>query len=77
MTTVTRTAVPNGAEEIQRKAASNADAMQCGVNIVASAGSFRRHLLALQKSGVRGEELFNHRRSQLHQQAQLSLLDDH
>lgn len=60
MTTTTKTAVANGADEIQRKAASDADAVQCGVNIVAIVGSFHRHLLALQQSGVRGEELFNH-----------------
>lgn len=60
MTAMTRTAVANGADEVQRKAASDADAVQCGVNIVAIVGSFHRQLLALQQSGVRGEELFNH-----------------
>ncbi|OYW23834.1 MAG: hypothetical protein B7Z55_03150 [Planctomycetales bacterium 12-60-4] len=60
MTTTTKTAVANGADEIQRKAASDADAVQCGVNIVAIVGAFHRHLLALQQSGVCGDELFNH-----------------
>ncbi len=60
MTTATKTAVANGADEIQQKAASDADAVQTGVNIVAIVGSFHRHLLALQQSGVRGDELFNH-----------------
>lgn len=60
MTTANKTAVADGSNEIQRKAASDADAVQCGVNIVAIVGSFHRHLLALQQSGVRGEELFNH-----------------
>ena len=60
MTTATKPATANGADEIQRQAASEADAVQCGVNIVAIVGAFHRHLLALQQSGVRGEELFNH-----------------
>ncbi|MBR9802473.1 hypothetical protein GYB59_12665 [bacterium] len=60
MTTANKTAVANGADVIQRKAASDADAVQTGVNIVAIVGAFHRHLLALQQSGVCGEELFNH-----------------
>jgi len=60
MTGTSKTAVANGADEVQQKAASDANAVQCGVNIVAIVGSFHRHLLALQQSGVRGEELFNH-----------------
>nr|ADY58771.1 hypothetical protein Plabr_1155 [Rubinisphaera brasiliensis DSM 5305] len=46
MTGTTKTAVANGADEVQRKAASDADAVQCGVNIVAIVGSFHRHQLA-------------------------------
>lgn len=60
MTMATKTATANGADEIQRKAASDADAVQCGVNIAAIVGAFHRHLLALQQSGVRGEDLLNH-----------------
>ncbi|MEZ5943959.1 MAG: hypothetical protein R3C18_21390 [Planctomycetaceae bacterium] len=60
MTTETKTPVANGADEVQRKAASDANAVQCGVNIVAIVGAFHRHLLALQQSGVCGDELFNH-----------------
>ena len=60
MTTATRAAVANGADEVQRKAASDADAVQSGVNIVAIVGSFHRHLLALKHSGVCGDQLFNH-----------------
>lgn len=59
MTTATKTAVANGAGEVQRKAASDADAVENGVNIVAIVESFHRHRLALQQSEVRGEELFN------------------
>ncbi|TWT42608.1 hypothetical protein KOR42_46580 [Thalassoglobus neptunius] len=60
MTIANKTAIADGSNEIQRKAASDADAVQCGVNIAAIVGSFHRHLLALQQSGVRGDELFNH-----------------
>ncbi len=60
MKTATKTAVANGANEVQQKAASDANAVQDGVNIVAIVGSFHRHLLALHRSGVCGEELFNH-----------------
>ena len=60
MATTTKKAVAIGTDDIQRKAANDADAVQTGVNIVAIVGSFHRHLLALQQSGVRGEELFNH-----------------
>jgi hypothetical protein len=60
MTTSSITAVANGADEIQRKAASDANAVQDGVNIVAIVGTFHRHLLALHRSGVCGDDLFNH-----------------
>lgn len=60
MTTISTTAFANGCEEIQRKAASDANAVQDGVNIVAIVGSFHRHLLALHGSGVRGNDLINH-----------------
>lgn len=60
MTTATETAVANGANEVQRKAASDADAVQSGVNIIAIVGAFHRNLVALQQSGVCGDELFNH-----------------
>lgn len=60
MTTTSRTAVANGADEVQRQAASDANAVQDGVNIVAIVGAFHRHLLALHRSGVCGDELFNH-----------------
>ena len=55
MTTETKTAIAIGSDEIQRKAASDANAVQDGVNIVAIVGSFHRHLLALHGSGIRGD----------------------
>ncbi|QDU94063.1 hypothetical protein [Lignipirellula cremea] len=60
MATAKQTAVANGSDEIQQRAASDADAVQDGVNIVAIVGAFHRHLLALHRSGVSGDELFNH-----------------
>lgn len=60
MTTTAQTAMANGSDEIQRKAASDANAVQDGVNIVAIVGSFHRHLLALHSSGIRGDDLINH-----------------
>ncbi|HBN74923.1 MAG TPA: hypothetical protein DD473_03695 [Planctomycetaceae bacterium] len=60
MTKATKKAVANGSEEIQQKAASDAAAVQSGVNIVAIVGAFHRNLHALQQSGVRGDELSNH-----------------
>lgn len=60
MTTDTRTAMANGADEVQRAAASDANTVQDGVNIVAIVGTFHRHLLALHRSGVCGDNLINH-----------------
>lgn len=60
MTTDTRTAMANGADEVQRAAASDANAVQDGVNIVAIVGAFHRRLLALHRSGVSGDDLINH-----------------
>jgi len=60
MTTTSTTSIANGSDEIQRKAASDANAVQDGVNIVAIVGAFYRHLLALHGSGVRGDDLINH-----------------
>lgn len=60
MATSTKMAVASGSEEVQQKAASDANAVQDGVNIVAIVGTFHRHLLALHRSGVCGDELFNH-----------------
>jgi hypothetical protein len=55
-----RTAVANGADPVQRKAAADANLVQDGVNLVAIVGCFHRHLLALSRSGVGGDDLINH-----------------
>jgi hypothetical protein len=55
-----RTAIANGADEVQRKAAADASAVQDAVNLMAIVGCFHRHLLDLHRSGICGDELINH-----------------
>ena len=54
------TAIANGANEAERKAASDANAVQDGVNLIAIVGCFHRHLIAMRDSGVCGDNLINH-----------------
>jgi hypothetical protein len=56
----TRTATANGADPVQQQAASDANAVQDACNIVAIVGAFHRHLLALHRAGVFGDDLINH-----------------
>lgn len=56
----TRTAIANGADPIQQKAAADANAVQDACNIVAIVGAFHGHLLALHRAGVFGDDLINH-----------------
>jgi hypothetical protein len=60
MSTVSRTAIANGTNESERKAASDAREVQDGVNIIAIVGAFHRHLLAMRDAGVFGDNLINH-----------------
>lgn len=46
--------------DAERQAATDANAVQDAVNIVAIVGCFHRHLLALHRSGVSGDNLNNH-----------------
>ena len=55
-----RTAVANGEDAVQQKAAGDANAIQDAVNLVAIVGCFHRHLLALSRSGASGDDLINH-----------------
>lgn len=55
-----RTAVVNGSDPVQQQAAADANAVQDACNLVAVVGCFHRHLLALHRNGVCGNELFNH-----------------
>ena len=54
------TAVADGSNEVERRAVSDANAVQDGVNIVAIVGAFHRHLLALHRAGTCGDDLINH-----------------
>lgn len=56
----TRTATANGADPVQRRAAADANAVQDACNIVAVAGAFHKHLLALHRAEVFGDDLNNH-----------------
>lgn len=55
-----RTAVANGADPVQRLAAADSNAVQDACNLTAVVGCFHRHLLALHRSGVSGNDLINH-----------------
>ena len=55
-----RTAVANGAESVQQQAAADANAIQDACNLVAVVGCLHRHLLALHRSGIGGDDLINH-----------------
>ena len=50
------TAIANGTDPVQQKAASDANAVQDGVNLVAIVGCFHRHLLALSRPGIKDME---------------------
>ena len=52
--------IANGADPIQQKAAADANAIQDACNLTAIVGCFHRHLLALHRSGVCGDDLINH-----------------
>jgi len=55
-----QTATADGQEVVVQKAAADANAVQDAVNIVAAVGCFHRHLLALHRAGVSGDDLINH-----------------
>lgn len=55
-----RTAVANGADPVQMQAASDGNSVQDACNLVAVVGCFHRHLLALHRSGVCGDDIINH-----------------
>ena len=55
-----RIAIANGADPVQQQAAADANAVQDACNLMAVVGCFHRHLLALHRSGVCGDDLINH-----------------
>ena len=54
------TAIANGSNEAERKAASDALEIQDACNLIAIIGCFHRHLIAMRDSGVCGDALNNH-----------------
>jgi hypothetical protein len=54
------TAIANGSNEAERKAARYANEVQDGCNLIAIVGAFHRHLIAMRNSGVCGNRLNNH-----------------
>jgi hypothetical protein len=55
-----KTATANGQDKVVQRAASDASQVQDAVNLVAIVGCFHRHLLALHRAGVSGDDLNNH-----------------
>lgn len=55
-----RTVTISQPDAVQQAAAVCALDVQDAVNIVAVVGAFHRHLVALQRSGVSGDNLINH-----------------
>ena len=53
-------AVADGSNEVQRKAAADAKAVQDAVNLTAIVGAWHRHLLAMHRAGTCGDDLINH-----------------
>jgi hypothetical protein len=58
--TIMPTAIANGANEAEQRAARDANEVQDGVNLIAIVGCFHRHLRAMRNSGVCGDNLNNH-----------------
>lgn len=54
------TAIANGANEVEQKAAQDANAVQDACNLVAIVGCWHRHLLAMSHTGIFGDALINH-----------------
>ena len=52
--------IANGTDPSQQRAAADANAIQDACNLTAIVGCFHRHLLALHRSGVCGDDLINH-----------------
>ena len=54
------TAIANGSNEAEQRAAKDANEVQDGCNLIAIVGAFHRHLVAMRDSGVCGDRLNNH-----------------
>ena len=53
------TSIADGSNQAEQAAAGDAAAIQDAVNLVAIVGCFHRHLLALHKAGICGDDLNN------------------
>jgi hypothetical protein len=53
-------AIADGRTTIQQRAAADAKMIQDACNLVAIAGCFHRHLLAIHRAGIGGDNLINH-----------------
>ena len=53
-------AVANGTNEVERKAARDANEVQHACNLVAIVGCWHRHLLAMSHADIGGDKLINH-----------------
>jgi hypothetical protein len=54
------TAIANGTNEAEQRAAKDANEVQDGCNLIAIVGCLYRHLVAMRDSGVCGDQLNNH-----------------
>ena len=54
------TAIANGANEVEQKAAQDANEVQDACNLVAIVGCWHRHLLAMSHADIGGDKLINH-----------------
>lgn len=57
---MSKTATAHGHDEVVQKDAADANAVQDACNLVAVVGCFHRHLVALHRAGISGDELINH-----------------
>jgi hypothetical protein len=55
-----QTSTANGADSVQQKASADANAIQDAVNLVAVVGCFHKQMVALERSGVCGDDRINH-----------------
>lgn len=54
------TAIAHGSNETERNAARDANEVQSACNLIAIVGCWRRHLLAMHRARIGGDQLINH-----------------
>ena len=57
---MTFTSTATGSNSVVQQAASDANAVQNAVNLVAIVGAWHRHLLAMHRANICGDDLINH-----------------